>query len=100
MTTRDSEGPLHISAYYGHLEIAKLLLDSGANVGKKTATSGFAPIHLSVYKRHLGVTELLVDRGASVCDRTDDGRTAITMARRTGVQEFIAWAARNGKACE
>ncbi|RPB22320.1 ankyrin, partial [Terfezia boudieri ATCC MYA-4762] len=59
----DGTMPLHIASAYGHQEVAKLLIDGGANVsaGKRDGTT---PLYIASQNRHQGVAKLLIDRGA------------------------------------
>src|SRR5688572_10587672 len=43
----DGFSALHLAAQHGFVEIAKHLVDSGANIGTKTPTEGHTPLHLA-----------------------------------------------------
>jgi ankyrin repeat protein len=68
---------LHWAAENGLVEIARLLLDQGAEVN---ARDNFAntPLHLAV--RHPAMVELLLARGAQVGARNAFGNTALHLA--------------------
>ena len=65
---------LHIAAKRGHAEVARLLLDRGADVEAETTSpeadyDGFRscqPLHLAAYYRNVAVVELLLSCGADV----------------------------------
>ena len=62
--------PLHIAAYFGHLEIAKFLIDHGASidgVDDRLRT----PLHLAAKEGRTQVARLLIHYGANV-DALDD----------------------------
>ena len=51
----------------GHLEVVKLLLDKGPNVGVAT-NNGWTPLHAAAQNGHLEVVMLLLDTGAGLVD--------------------------------
>lgn len=63
--------PLHVAASAGHTEIARLLLDSGADVNARDQGDNATPLHWAAGEGHLETAKLLVERGA-ILDATDD----------------------------
>ncbi len=59
---QDEKGrtPLQCAAYFGRLEITKLLLSLGADANTKDNIEGFVPLHLAAYTGHLRIVELLL----------------------------------------
>ena len=55
--------PLHIACHYGHWEVAKLLLEEGADVEAKTKT-GYMPLHQAAQQGHEHIIELLLAHNA------------------------------------
>jgi len=66
--------PLHYATRYGHLEVAQLLIDNGADVNA-TKHDHWTPIHLSATNGHLGTVKLLLERGADAHAMNDQGET-------------------------
>ena len=62
--------PLHIAAYYGHLEIAKFLIDHGASIDGVDDRFR-TPLHLAAKEGRTQVARLLIHSGANV-DALDD----------------------------
>ncbi len=56
--------PLHYSVSYYSVEMAKLLIDSGADVNTHTTTSGHTPLHLASMKCRGDMVHLLLVYGA------------------------------------
>jgi ankyrin repeat protein len=56
---------LHHAAKYGHVEVAKLLLDRGAKIEAKDIND-LTPLHLAASNGYLEVDKLLFDRGADI----------------------------------
>ena len=94
--------PLVIAAVEGRLELARLLLDNGANVnwqsGRKLSESvydssaGWSALLQAAGAGHSDVVELLLDRGADINIRWDFGRTALHEAAifgRASVVELL-----------
>ncbi|MDR1434886.1 MAG: ankyrin repeat domain-containing protein, partial [Puniceicoccales bacterium] len=64
---RSGNAPLHLAAKGRHLEdIAKYLIDNGANLNPRNETSGHRPIHDAVINGNLEMVKLLVDGGADM----------------------------------
>ena len=64
----DSDGrqALHLAAQEGCVDLARLLLDRGADVAATATARGLTAIHLAVQHGHTEVTRLLLDHGANV----------------------------------
>ena len=56
--------PLHLAAETNSIDIARLLIDSGADIEAKD-NDGLTPMHLAVETNSLDVVRLLIDRGAN-----------------------------------
>jgi len=81
--------PLHHAAYYGHIEIVKLLLMHGAhNSINAQSCTGSTPLYYAVYRNHIEIVKLLVDAGASITLKNKDHETALDLARREKKQEI------------
>jgi ankyrin repeat protein len=79
---------LHLN--FGNLEIAKLLLDSGADINavsknKLTAT----PLQGSVVMKNLELAKLLLDRGANVSPRGEEGTTPLHESAGSGQLDLL-----------
>ncbi|TDZ80104.1 Ankyrin repeat protein [Mycobacteroides salmoniphilum] len=78
--------PLHIAADRGNIEIAKELLDAGANVDPINVW-GNTPLWMAVMKRHLNspdgsMVRLLLDSNADPTKtESENGRSALVMSR-------------------
>lgn len=70
--------PLHCAAGHGFypeaIEIAKLLIDSGANVNVRSRKFGFVPLHEA---KGMEMIRLLIDSGADPFVKNDDGLTPL-----------------------
>ncbi len=82
--SHDGWTPLHLAAFFGHIEVAELLLDHGADVNARSQSERFArantPLHAAAANRQLAVAELLVARGADVNARDGSGFTPLALA--------------------
>ena len=73
----------------GHVEVARLLLDSGAQVNMP-ADSFESPLTLAACGGHVELAALLIERGANLEDVNDEGYTPLMEAAREGHEEMVA----------
>lgn len=75
----------------GHLEIARWLLENGADANYRYA-AGFSPLLTAAANGHLEMVKLLLAKGADPSARTDDQKSALSLAEErhhSGVAEFL-----------
>jgi ankyrin repeat protein len=89
----DGTTALHWAVRQDDLEIAKLLIDAGANV-KAANRYGVTPLSLACVNGNASIVELLLTAGADPNTALPGGETALMTAARTGnpgaVQSLIA----------
>ncbi len=61
------------------MEIAEMLINSGAKVNAKAAR-GVVPLHEAARMRHVALARLLLQHGADVNAKDDDGKTPLDWA--------------------
>jgi ankyrin repeat protein len=75
--TRDEDWtPLHLAARAGEVDICRLLLQYGANVGSKVR-DGWTPLHLASRNGHLYIVQDLLVHGADPNDQNKDLWTSL-----------------------
>ena len=79
-TLLDGFTPLHLAVIWNRIEIAKLLIDSGADVMAKEDRYGRTPLHEAVYWRNIELAKLLIASGADVNAKTNYGFTPLHRA--------------------
>ena len=81
---------LHLAAFFGKPEIARLLLDSGARVDTYT-TNEFAnqPLHAAAAGRHIEICRLLLAAGADANATQHGGYTPLHEAAQSGDVELV-----------
>ena len=78
--TRIASGtPLHIAVENGHLNVAELLLNAGANISAKDNLSQ-TPLHDACLTNNLGIAKLLVDAGADLSVKGNSSQTPLQLA--------------------
>ncbi|MGH9750216.1 MAG: ankyrin repeat domain-containing protein [Candidatus Polarisedimenticolia bacterium] len=82
--SHDGWTPLHLAAFFGHKEVAALLLERGAEVNAVSKSTRFArantPLHAAAANRQVEVATLLLERGADVNARDGHGFTPLALA--------------------
>lgn len=76
------ETPLHRAALGGHLDIVRLLVDSGADVNATNTEHGSTPLHDAASKGHTQVVDVLLASGAAVDVKTRRGFTPLHLASK------------------
>lgn len=91
---RSFESPLTLSIFRGHLDIARILVEGGADPRRKDG-EGRSPIHQA---RSAEAVKLLVEAGADLDARDKHGQTAVVSALERGdlivVDTLVAQGAR------
>jgi uncharacterized protein len=81
----DGWTPLHLAAFFGKLDAARLLLNKGAEVNaRSTNAMENMPLHAAAAGRHADVVKLLIDHGASANARQHGGWTPLHAAAQNG----------------
>jgi ankyrin repeat protein len=94
-TNQDHETPLLLAAKHGHPEIARELLDRGADHTIGDADSS-QPIHLAAVGGHTEVINLLIARGDNVNAIDNKGTTPLLFAISYRQSETAGWLIENG----
>ncbi|CAL8085284.1 unnamed protein product [Calicophoron daubneyi] len=81
--------PLHIAAHYGNVNVARPLIDRGADVNFQ-AKNNITPLHIAAKWGRLEMVQLLLSHGALVDCRTRDGLTPLHCAARSGYADLCS----------
>ncbi len=76
---RTRDYPIHTAALAGHVEIARLLLDAGADLEAEDA-DGSTPLHDACIHRHQEMVAFLIEQGADVSRRDHNAAYALSFA--------------------
>jgi hypothetical protein len=80
--------PLHRATYWGHADVARLLLEHGADANAENKNSFIpTPLHLAAAMGHVDVTKLLLEHGADANAKNKDGWTPLHFAVNMGHAE-------------
>lgn len=79
--TKKGFTPLHLTAKYGHIKVAELLLTKNAPVDAQ-GKNGVTPLHVASHYDHQNVALLLLEKGASPHATAKNGHTPLHIAAR------------------
>jgi ankyrin repeat protein len=79
--------PLRAALDKGHLSVAILLVERGADTGFLDSRSR-TPLHIASYRGYVGVVSLLIDRGADLNAEEDTRATPLYLATEEGRQDI------------
>jgi ankyrin repeat protein len=81
----DGWTPLHLAAFFGKVDVVRLLLNKGAQVNaRSTNAMENMPLHAAAAGRHVDVIKVLIDHGATVNARQHGGWTPLHAAGQNG----------------
>jgi len=81
---------LHLAAFFGHVEAARVLIQLGADVHAVSRNSlTNTPLHAAAAGRHAAVALLLLEHGASASATDAGGYTAAEIARQNGLDDVV-----------
>ncbi len=87
--------PLHSAAASRSLDIARLLLEHGADPDARQ-DGGFTPLHEAAANGQLALVRLLVAHGADVNLSQTPGQTALAFARQAGHKDVVEFLLHHG----
>ena len=90
---------LPCAAYYGHLEMMKLLLDHGADVnitGKYNQTALHWSMRAISWRDQKEIVQLLIERGVNINHKDAKGKTALSMAKNRSSKGVIELLKKHG----
>ena len=87
--SNDGFTPLHLAAFFGQEEAAKILLERGAEVNlvARNATIHVTPLHSAAAGSHPGIVKLLLEHGADPNAAQDGGFTPLHSAAQNDDRE-------------
>lgn len=82
--TKDGCTALMFAALAGHVKVAAMLLDHGAEINVESDSNKDSPLTFACWKGHCDVVELLLGRTANIEHRTKEGFTPLMFAALGG----------------
>ena len=85
--TLGGSSPLGITAVFGHVDAARYLIESGANLEAKNS-DGVTPLIVAAFFGHTDIVRLLIHSGADLTAINPDGNTALDTVAGEWTQEL------------
>lgn len=85
----DGITPLHMSVIHNQDQIAFLLIQNGANVKSKEASTEATPLHFAALYGRANIAKLLLEKGAEVNDQMRFGITPLLVAAQFKQPQLI-----------
>lgn len=79
------ESPLMLAAFNGDFELARQMVQKGADVNK----TGWTPLHYAATKGHLPLIKLFIENHAYIDAESPNGSTPLMMASMYGTPEAV-----------
>ena len=83
--SKESENTLMLAAIQNQIDLAKLLIEQGAEVNKP----GWTPLHYAATKGHIDIMRLLIEHSAYLDAESPNGTTALMMAAYYGTPQAV-----------
>ena len=80
--------PLWLACVHGHLEVARLLIEKGADKDK-AEMDGMTPLFAACDEGHLEIVRLLIEKGADLDKANNEGVTPLLIATVNGHLEIV-----------
>jgi ankyrin repeat protein len=91
----DNATLLHDAVGHNQLDVAKYLLDNGADDNAVT-TDGLTPLHMAAQNGNIEMTKLLLQRGAKINAFDAKGWTPLDRPQKWGHQDEVEFLKQNG----
>ncbi|XP_031144766.1 B-cell lymphoma 3 protein homolog [Sander lucioperca] len=95
---RNYEGlsPLHLAVLRGHKDLAKMLLDAGADINAMDIKSGQSPLVHAVESNNADMVHFLIESGCDVNSQSYSGNTALHSACGRGQVDTVRLLLKSG----
>jgi len=91
----DNLTALHLATARGHYKVAKMLLDAGVEVNRKTSDKTSA-LHIAASRGYIDTVEVLLDGGANIDSLDSSDRTPLFLAVSRGHEDVVALLIKHG----
>lgn len=95
---RNYEGlsPLHLAVLRGHKDLARMLLDAGADINAMDIKSGQSPLMHAVESNNVDMVHFLIESGCDVNSQSYSGNTALHSACGRGQVDTVRLLLKSG----
>lgn len=88
-TAKDGTTPLYVAVTKGRSNIAKLLIDAGADINIPAEDWKWKPIQKAANRGHYEICKMLIEKGADINEKTITGKNALHIAIQQGHTKIV-----------
>ncbi len=81
---------LHAAAYAGRTEAARLLIAYKIDIDKQGPYNGYTALHDAIWQNNVETAQVLIDAGAKLDIKSNDGQTALELAKARDRKKIVA----------
>ena len=86
----DTGNALYYAALHGHMDIAKILIEKGADINYARLTEGDTPLHGASRNNHAGIVDLLLENDADPRQKNHRNEIPLDIASQKNHRDIVA----------
>ncbi|RYE16979.1 MAG: hypothetical protein EOP45_16575 [Sphingobacteriaceae bacterium] len=88
-TDSENRSPLYLASERGFTELVKCIIEQGSYINRGNDDEDYTALHIAAHKGHASVVQLLLDDGANSHLESNNGNTALDLAKQQNCTRVI-----------